>query len=780
MNKSAQVLVLIICLVSSLTPLNAETLYVSAHGSASGKGTIQDPLTFPAAIELASSILKENGLPQDGLTIEIEEGRYRFEELITLGSEFQGTKLQPIRIQAAQGARVVFDGSKQIAAKQFRPVYDLDEKGRLAKTAADKIVVATISDPAMIRRFNEKLMLNLIIDSTSYTPSVFPNQGYARLKVKTVTPEVCPPGIPVGQEAYSVRAGVEEFQAEGKAKGWKGSLAEPCGARVGFADGSNDMAGSWIQWEKEIKRNNRRNQITGFLEANWLLSSQSIVAASDADQCIHLSRALGYGWGWRKDKPFRVFGLLCELDQPGEWHFDPQTNRLYVYPPQPIQKSQLSVSVAPGFLRLNNNNHVQIIGLNVENVATGRVYQIASGEHNLIAGCTIRDCTATGLDINGTNNSAKGCDLIDLHQHVRLSGGSRSPEKIVAGGNLVENCHIYQRSYRHTKVNIGMGGVGNAFRNNLVHNSLGQAMTVNGNDHLVELNEFFNIGFDEGDGGAVYSGADLTGYGNTYRHNFFHHLMHVAGKVPRAGIHFDDHQAGSICIGNIFFKSAEKGIFYNGGAGHVAKDNVFLEGDFGIYNVANVKSYERQHRISNDPDRANDNSKENYVGRAERIVGEAGWLGPVWGDRYPVFRQVMSDNSKSGRMLPIRCEIDNNFFHGNRKANRTYFARSTKEILEKNLIQNDRSVTPDDFVDYRKLDLRFKDPGGSMPEIPFQQIGLYFDSYRSRMPDKTHYRSQINQFFDGIISMAGTAKRTDTARIVEDKTIERPSTGERN
>ena len=34
---------------------------------------------------------------------------------------------------------------------------------------------------------------------------------------------------------------------------------------------------------------------------------------------------------------------------------------------------------------------------------------------------------------------------------------------------------------------------------------MGQAVTVRGNDHLIELNELFNVGYDEGDGGAIYA-----------------------------------------------------------------------------------------------------------------------------------------------------------------------------------------------------------------------------------------------------------------------------------
>lgn len=770
-------LYLILAIITALhSSSKGDEIFVAADGRPDAAGSMDAPTSFLTAIKRASNLLKEKGLPKEGLTITLLAGRYDFRAPFVLGSEFQGSEDRPIVIQAAPGATVVFDGSKPIDAQKFRELTDPEERSRIASGSVDQVLATTITDPLVIKRFNENLILDLIIQSKSYLPSVFPNSGYASLKVETESPEKFPPGIPVGQEAYAVRAGVSKYQMPGKPDGWRGTLSEPMGARVGFARRANEMAGTWEQWERELARNNSRNQIKGFLEATWLLSAQPIVSASAADECIQLSRVLGYGWGWRKDKPFRVFGMLCELDQPGEWHFDPMTNRLFVHPPAPIDSlSKVSVPVATGFLWLRNTRYVSVIGLQVKNVASGRVIKITEGSHNLIAGCSIENCSATGVDINGKLNTVKSCDLVDLNQHVRLSGGRRSAQEITEGGNRVENCHIYQRNYRHQKVNVGMGGVGNHFVHNLVHNSLGQAMTVSGNDHQVEKNEFFNVGYDEGDGGAVYSGADMTGYGNTYRHNFFHHLMHVAGKVPRAGIHFDDHQAGSICIGNVFFKSAQKGIFYNGGAGHVAEDNVFLEGDLGIYNVANTKSYQRQKSILSDPARANETSKENYVGRAELVVGEDGWMGSLWGDRYPVFKKVMSDDSDSGRMFPIHCEIKSNYYFGNRKKGKTYFGRANKKILSKNTIENDREILPSDFVNYSNLNFKIvSNPNKPLPKIPFEEIGLFFDEYRSQMPDKAHYRSEIRKFFDGVISMAGTEKRIDTAKLVEEKILERP------
>lgn len=760
-------------LVSTILQIQAVEFHVAVGGTDANPGTPARPLSFAGAIAKASDTLGTSGLPADGLSILIHEGRYRFPHAFRLGPEFAGDADRPIVIRAAEGATVVFDGAMTIPSTRFRPLVSSDEIGRVPAAARDHILVATVDEPDLIAQFNGKLLLNMSYDGRSYLPSVFPNQGYASLEMDTVRGEVCPPGVPVGKENYGIRAGNPPHQEPGKPQRWRGSLKEPRGAKVRIADQADTRAGTWAQWERELARNNRRNRLTGFIEANWLLSAQSIVAADAATESIHLSQALAYGWAWRKDKPFRIFGLLCELDAPGEWHFDPLTNRLFLYPPHPIRRdTEIALSVANGFLHLDGTSHVVIRGLTVRNVGGGSVFKVR-GKDNVISGCVVRDCTATGLDIAGSRNAAKGCDLIDLTRHAALSGGRRSPTEITPGGNAVENCHIYQKYMSHEKVNVTVIGIGNRFANNLVHNSLGQAVVVNGNDHVLERNEFFNVGYDEGDGGAVYSGADMTGYGATYRHNFFHHLMHVPGKVERSGIHLDDLQAGSICDGNIFFKSAGKGIHMNGGAGHILKNNVFLDGFRGIYNTAGggQRSYDRQLGIDADPNHVYRNTKENYIGRAERIVGPRGWENSPWKEAYPLMFEVLNDAGVYGRYWPIRCVVANNYYYRNQRGDHTIWSRASKEVLAKNVFTNEQLIAPEQFTDYDQLDLSFKPGQEGLPPIPFHDIGLRLDEHRSAMPDKANYRSAVRERFRGIPCMPGTRERIDTAKVVEEGPI---------
>ncbi|MEM9238009.1 MAG: right-handed parallel beta-helix repeat-containing protein, partial [Verrucomicrobiota bacterium] len=574
-------LALFTCLVSLATAKPALELHVALDGKAGNPGTIEAPLTFGAAIDKARDFLSKPNRPKTGgLEIIISAGRYPVTKAYRLGPEFQGSKDFPITIRAAKDAEVLFDGQAGIEdLSAFKPVTDESERARLAESARDQVLVQKVTSDALHHNLARRVSASINIDGQPWVASAYPNEGYAFLDPKPAIPEICPPGIPKKDQAYRVRAGKPPHQEPGKPRGWLGSMKEPRGAHARILDRSPARAGSWQQWQDEIARLTGRQEFMGFYEAVWKESRMPIKAVDAEKQTIHLPLVFSYGFGWLNDQPFRVFGLLCEVDQPGEWHYDPSSRKLYLIPPKPLdQIKSIGAPVAQGFLDLDRTRHVSIHGITVQNIAGGSVIRLINGSHNLVAGCTFRSSLARGIEVGGTQNRILGCDFIDLHGHINLSGGRRSVTEITPGHNLVENCHFYHKRFTQTKVRVAIGGVGNTFRRNLVHNSIGQAVTVSGNDHLLELNELFNIGYEEGDGAAIYSGADLAGYGNVYRHNFLHHLIRTPDKrLGRAGIMLDDHQAGGTIEGNVFFKSCTAAVQINCGAGNIVRNNVFLE-----------------------------------------------------------------------------------------------------------------------------------------------------------------------------------------------------------
>ncbi|MEM7308556.1 MAG: right-handed parallel beta-helix repeat-containing protein [Planctomycetota bacterium] len=746
-------------------PAPALRLHVAAGAGDDGAGTRADPLGLRAALARAAE-----ASTQRAVEVLLAGGRYPIDAPLMLGPELRGTAARPIVVRAAPGAEVVFDGALALDPARFAPVGDAAERGRLARSAADAIVVQEIDDPALRARLEAELVLSLVVDGVAYLPARYPNDGYAHLAPEALEPEVSPPAVPVGEEDYGVRAGHGPYREPEAPEGWLGAVDRPRGARAGLAPDTPPRAGTWEQWEAEITRDPQRSLLTGFLDANWLQRSQHLVAADAEERSLHLSEALAYGWAWRDEKPFWVFGLLCELDAPGEWHYDRATARLYLYPPVPLgEGTRVSLPVADGFLRFAGAQHVTVADVVVEHVASGDLVRFESGGGNTLSGATLRNSTACGVRLLGAGDRVLGCDLVDLDRHVVLAGGRRGPGLLEAGGNAVENCHIFQRRFGHRRVGVSISGVGNAFRNNLVHNSLGQAVTVRGNDHRIERNELFNIGYDEGDGGAIYAGGDLTGYGVVYRHNFFHHLMHVPGKVERSGIHLDDLQAGATCEGNVFYKSAGKGVFMNGGAGHRVVDNVFVRGFRGAYNVGHgARSvYERQLAIAADPAHPYRGKKEDYVGRAEQVVGPGGWKAEPWASRYPLFGAVMEDAGAFGRLWPVRCEVRGNVYCGNAQGDHTIWSRVAPEARAKSALEPDRAVDASVFADLDALDLSFRDGLDGLPAIPFGQIGLYLDEHRARMPQKASYRTGVRAFFEGVPCMPGTTRRIDSAALVD-------------
>ena len=132
----------------------------------------------------------------------------------------------------------------------------------------------------------------------------------------------------------------------------------------------------------------------------------------------------------------------------------------------------------------------------------------------------------------------------------------------------------------------------------------------------------------------------------------------------------------------------------------------------------------------------------------------------------------MSDAGESGRMFPIGCTIRDNYYYGNTKSDSTRFFRVSKDIMAKNTIENDRRITPDEFVDYGNLNLEFSNSSRPLPEIPFRDIGLVLDDHRRERPDPEYYRMAVRKFFDGIASMPGTTRKIDTAKLVEEGPVQ--------
>lgn len=704
---------LLFCL-SAGTQAQSHTLRVGPGGHA----------TLESARDHARTLDKDKPI-----VIEIASGIYPFDRPLVLGAQDSGSAGKPVTYRAAPGGEVVFDGSVRIPTQDTTIVTDPAQLKKLSEPARGHVVSIPISDPKLIKILSgiTPVGVPLLLGDDLLTPARFPNIGFAHAK---------------------------ELLVEDEGTRWqkdpvRGTFEKPNGAVYTLRE---TPAGTWKQWAHEVQ-SKRRAICTGYLSAQWYRETKRLHSVDPKHMSIQFVDQTRYGLKEMVEK-FQsrqsFMYLMCEIDSPGEWYFDVQRNTLYLWPTQPITAdSRLVVAAAGGFLRIDGASHVRVEGLTIQGVAKAdAVISIRKGEHNTVSGCTIRNSTANALRIGGSNNTVHACDIYDVTGFARLAGGEATPDAITPGNNTISNCHFYLDKFKAVAPTVGISGVGQVFRNNLMHNLPGQAIVFRGNDHLIERNELFNIGFEEGDGAAIYSGAQFWGYGTRLQHNFLHHIMSTDGLMTRSGIMLDDHDSGREVIENIFYKTGHGSLAINGGSGLKVHRNVFMNGNFGVWVriIGDIRGrMAMQAKFDSGELRRGD--KHDYIWRCEQVVGAEGWNSEPWKTRYPTFTVVMNQTGEHGRFWPIENDVDGNLGHA-MASGLTYRHPMIKE--DRLVFKNTRAIDPEAIYNApASLDFTYKVPRETwMPDIPFENIGLYFDEHRQAMPDKTRYRPMVSAYFE--------------------------------
>jgi len=722
--KKNYLLFVVLCLgMLFSSPLFSQNqLFVSETGNDANNGSIDAPL---ATLVGARDRARETGIK----TILIRGGRYYFDETCNLSSQDNG-----ITFSGYNDELVIFDGSKFIDPQAFETVTDPTILDKLNPNAAGHVKALKITNPDLVAVL-EKSTAQISINDQMQTLARFPNRGFGHIDGNTLNVSVETPNT-------------------------QGTINDPKGAKFKMLETIDGT-----KWNEEFNTN-KRAQIKGYLSADWLKERNSIHSVSASGE-IRFVNGTRYGLANRVNAVMRffIYNILYELDEPGEWFFDTTDSMLYVWFKESIdQNTTLGAWAGPQLFEIKDASDITIKKMTVQNLGKqegggkGAVNITGSSNNILVAGMRFRfiaeTMTAFNIWRDVTNSTILSCDIYD-GGGSRLYGGKRTSTSVTYGNNKIENCHftqVFSKDF-YGKA-CGINGAGNTFRNNLIHNINGQPVTHAGLDHRIERNELFNVGIEEGDGGAIYTGADMTSYGNSVSHNFIHHIMSVPGIFGRAGVYCDDRDGGEGIQENVFYKGGMFSVLINSGNGHWVLDNVVLRGFVGMR--TNSGGGEPQYDIAmnyinNDPTNP---IKANYFGRMLYAVGIPGWqnglnennwidrIEPFWIERYPYFGYSMRKlyNNKTSR--PFETRFYNNMFFGTTNVNFQLAPgaaeRDTQEINE--------SL----FVNAATMNYKFKEPRPSYaPNIPFQNIGLYSDEYRCAIPDKDTYRRNIKLRFEG-------------------------------
>lgn len=466
-------------------------IYVSPEASNKGIGSLGNPFsTVDRAIQIA----------KPGDTIYLREGTYRE----TVNLKISGTKDRPIRIEAYQNEKPVFDGTDLLQAKW--------------KPFKDGIYVADC-DVEVEQLFDGKVMLG---------EARWPNASFDKRWDRHTW---------ASSSKDSKKNTLISKNLKGSTIDWTGALA------------TLNVGHQYKTWIREV---------TSFNPENGLIKYELNEKLGDGKDS-------GKTW---EDDYFFLFGKLEALDAPGEWYYDKKKKKLYFMPiMETPEQHQLYVKKRTYGIYTSNTEHVvidkiqfhacTILGKNVSNITLDNshfrypTYNRLSknksafvsllGSSNTIQNCSLAYSQLGGFMLNGKNNLIFNSVVWDVnwlgdisYAGIRIDGdttgntiqnctvGDVGNIGIIYGGqnNVVIGNHVFSTGKMCKDIAaIHTGGAkvfGSICAYNWVHNSSG--MGIRGDDQTRGLTVHHNVVWNTKEKGMIIKGDFNQVYNNTIFH----------------------------------------------------------------------------------------------------------------------------------------------------------------------------------------------------------------------------------------------------------------------
>jgi|GEM_PF-6831642 len=708
---------------------HAVDVFVATNGNDNNPGTKSSPLkTLKGARDKVRSITS-GGIPNGGVRVLFRGGTYPISQTVDFDSRDSGTSNRLITYTRYGSESVIFDGSVSIPGGNFSLVSGADRNRLPNPNARNNVYVTNVGSPTIRAYLRDES--NISIGNKMQLQARWPEKGYGH------------PKDFAGTEATS----------------GTGTYANPRGASFALEESV-----PYAKWRNEIGRGQKTAYAIGYMSAPWFREVLNIASVSSSNKFKLVDRAR-YNFGTDVVR-LAIKGCLTGLSHKGEWYFDPQQNKLYIWPTTPLNGSnRVYIWGAEDCINMNNTNHVRIERITFQHFHdldnTGAVVNMASNCNNIrLQGCTFRRLgggSFKGVVISPTSTNCQivSCNFYDIPSaNIVLNGGSRGKTSITHGNNKVINCHFTQydsRDFRGRACVIN--GAGNTFEHNLIHNMNSQPVNIDGVDHHFSYNELFNTNIEEGDGGMAYIGGSLNHVGNVFNNNFLHHCMSIPEHTGKSGFHSDDHNGGNDYMYNTFYKTGFASLKIGGGAGHSFVDNVVID-NWDAVRI--IRPWQNDYNgaknlLATDP---NNTVKLNYIGRAEKEVGNFannasasyrnGWNSSFWAQRYPTLAANLKDSSAiqpdALGMYPHRNVVDGNVFY---RISHNHVAK-TETAYASETNSTNLSGLGTHFVGPNKLNFKWKTPLPAFAvDTDFENVGLFTNAYRKTLPNKNAYREAV-------------------------------------
>jgi len=713
--------------------------YVATDGNDKNDGSIHNPFaTISQARDAVRKLKSKNGLPDGGVEVFIRGGNYPFTSSLELNTVDAGEAGKPIVYSAYREEKVSFNAGTFINSKSWQPLNKDASKRVNPKVDARKLVSLDLSKFSFTNAAS-------FAPKKQFTTDWYIIDLYANNKRQPISQWPNPSENIRGKNdlGYTTCNGSRDnlsfYYGVGGNPNDKDTVNEL------DLDGSNRAA----RWEKS-RSDGHDLWLKGLWRTPWAPKTMMVQSINTDQHYIQFAEEPGGGMGSKYAKVVHenptwtvgtgrenwfAINYLDEIDEPGEWALDFKDNKIYYYPPAPLNQLDIRVSdMKQPIINLKNTAYIQIIGITLE-VGLSDGITINNCNNLLVAGCTITNVSKNGIAVNGgKDNAIQSNDICEVGAYgIELKNiGDR--KLLVSGHTVVDNNHIHHVGKLAYSQAIAVDrSIGIVVSHNLLHDiPTAGIRTDDINNCTFEYNETHNIALKESDNGVFYSYGGWSTYGNVFRYNFSHHTNRSNGCYS------DDGTSGNFYFKNIV-QGCISGVVFGGGHDNLAENNLFIESkQQGI----DDRGKDRNYRLGT-----------NYEKKLTQLnVFDEPWksYGEQLKAEYKLTTNLWSD--------VLNPDWHPEFPNGSRMINNVAVA-SGKFKQPKNGVTMVRDndtislIAQAGFYNYHNMDVRTKNPKilAKFPELNevFPLIGLQKDAYRKTIPTRAETGGLANRGSEG-------------------------------
>ncbi|MGZ8946440.1 MAG: right-handed parallel beta-helix repeat-containing protein [Methylococcaceae bacterium] len=335
-------------------------------------------------------------------------------------------------------------------------------------------------------------------------------------------------------------------------------------------------------------------QVHIFPGNDWYDQYIGISSVDQFGNAIKLSASTTYPLA--SGRRFYIQNLPSLLNAPGEWIYNAATKTVSFILPAGITPAEVMLSSLPNIITADGLSYLTFKNISFQH-STATAITIKNSSNIVMDDLDVNSIGGKGVDING----GKNVQLSNSKIHhtgaaaVIVSGGDRNT--LQASGHVIYNNYIHHMStvILTSTPGVEVNGVGVTVSHNLLEQGASNAITIAGNENLIEKNEVHHFCMQASDCGAIYSGRNWSWRGNAIRNNYIHDIIGYGLKSVdiaknqvvysadgAVGVYLDDGASGFDVSGNIFENAGSMALQLGGGRDNAIYNNYFNTNAFAI------------------------------------------------------------------------------------------------------------------------------------------------------------------------------------------------------